>query len=751
MTVAIIDNRGTRPVFIGAGAQVAGALVAESRTLRDAAETARGLAVSARVAAELARDAAIAGASSSGYRPTLAAGITDFLVGQFFTSDDQGAVSAHPNQLRLYKRIASSPFYQDQGDEASPVSRSLLAAPNGYERIGTPDGRLDQVLASITKRFENKLSIREDFGAKGDGTDDTAAFNAAIAYINANGSASATANISFEIEVGPGEYNLKASDLDPILVSNVAWNFSPSAILLMRDRPLFRLGSATVFVERHVFQGGQPTVEAGDTPNASSAFVWIENAARLFVSDQYLYRCARLVGCDLQPGCIAANIIVRRPFNHGLPDFNLIDIKNTIGGIGAGIWLDDPSLYAFAPPANPAIVPQNITGITKANPGVVTSANHGLTTGDKVRLMLVQGMTQVNKQDYTVTVIDANTFSIGVNTSSFGTYTGGGCFAELHWSNGYNSAVVSIEGQWDTAIMFNGLCQHYRHFCKVKSNGLGGAPISFLDISPKYWDYGGAELLDMELAGASIADVYVHDVWHFALEGKVFGLRRTSGSNFVIGFRVSQMRIGLAGEGVITDPSGLLVRPKFTDIDITALCRTDCGDFSLNINYAFLFQGTSGEPFLNNIRCENPDNSYGPGAAARLLPSSSFYSVHGSNAVTMTNCLWNDLGGGLADVTEGTATHVLSGNRAFNGQLLGYLAKRLPTVGPSPFTWVNRTGSVVNVAVRGGVVSIASISQFGSNITVAGSTNFAVVVGRDQALTITYSSPPTFEVGPINI
>lgn len=696
-------------------------------------------------AAELAAATALAASNYYGtatygtMAAAIAAGEAATAPGGLFSVDD-----ANGNLLYRERTAGGSV------EVARTLTPGSLASEAGAEQIGTRYGMLDEVLASINKRFEKKLSIREDFGAKGDGTDDTAAFNAAIAYINANGSFIATLNISFEIEVGPGKYNLKAGGLDPILVSNVAWKLSPSAIILMRDGPVFRLGSTSVFIERVVFEGGQPTVQLGDTPNASSAFVKVVNAARIFINGQYLFRCSRLLHADLDPGCIASAIIIRKQLNHGLPEFNLIDIRNTVGGIGAGLWVDDVSVYAYAPPANPAIVPQTITGITRANPGVVTSPNHGLATGDKVRLMLVGGMTQVNKQDYTVTVIDPNTFSIGVNTSAFGTYTSGGCFAELHWSNPYNTAVVSIEGQWDTAIMFNGLCQHYRHYCKAKANGLGGSPISFLEVSPKYWDYGGAELLDMELAGASIADVYVHDAWHFALEGPVFGLRRSSGSGVVLGFRASQMRIGLAGEGIIADPSGLLVRPKFTDIDITALGRTNCGDFTLNITYGFLFEGASGEPLLDNIRWENPDNSYGPGAAARLRPSTSFFSVSGANAVTMTNCLWNDLGGGVG-VTEGSASHVLANNRSWNGALLDYLARRVPVVGASPWTWTNRTGCPVNVVVGGGAVSNATISQAGTGITVAAATDFVVALGRDQSITLTYSDAPSVLIGPINL
>lgn len=69
----------------------------------------------------------------------------------------------------------------------------------------------------------------------------------------------------------------------------------------------------------------------------------------------------------------------------------------------------------------------NVTGITKANPGVVsTDLTHGFTTGQVIRMTGVQGMTQVNGVDYTITVIDPRSFSIGVNTSSYGTWTAGG-------------------------------------------------------------------------------------------------------------------------------------------------------------------------------------------------------------------------------------------------------------------------------------------------------------------------------------
>ncbi|MBP6748673.1 MAG: hypothetical protein KA144_03455 [Xanthomonadaceae bacterium] len=70
---------------------------------------------------------------------------------------------------------------------------------------------------------------------------------------------------------------------------------------------------------------------------------------------------------------------------------------------------------------------KSITGITKANPGVVTCIGHGFVTGQKIRIGGVFGMFEVNTAYvFTVTVINANQFSIGVNTSNFGAYVSGG-------------------------------------------------------------------------------------------------------------------------------------------------------------------------------------------------------------------------------------------------------------------------------------------------------------------------------------
>lgn len=73
-----------------------------------------------------------------------------------------------------------------------------------------------------------------------------------------------------------------------------------------------------------------------------------------------------------------------------------------------------------------------ISGITKANPAVVTSTSHGLSNGDPVWITAVGGMHQVNNRAFTVAGATANTFQLsGVDSTGYGTYTSGGLAGEI--------------------------------------------------------------------------------------------------------------------------------------------------------------------------------------------------------------------------------------------------------------------------------------------------------------------------------
>ena len=68
---------------------------------------------------------------------------------------------------------------------------------------------------------------------------------------------------------------------------------------------------------------------------------------------------------------------------------------------------------------------KTITGITKANPGVVSSAVHGYANGDYVHLT-ISGMRQLDDKVCRVANVAAGTFELeGVDTTSFDTFTSG--------------------------------------------------------------------------------------------------------------------------------------------------------------------------------------------------------------------------------------------------------------------------------------------------------------------------------------
>ena len=85
----------------------------------------------------------------------------------------------------------------------------------------------------------------------------------------------------------------------------------------------------------------------------------------------------------------------------------------------------DPLTFSVANIGGTAGTSKTITAITRANPGVVTASAHGFSTGNRIAFSSVVGMTQVNGNVYTITVIDENSFSI-VDTSSFTAYSSAG-------------------------------------------------------------------------------------------------------------------------------------------------------------------------------------------------------------------------------------------------------------------------------------------------------------------------------------
>jgi hypothetical protein len=105
-----------------------------------------------------------------------------------------------------------------------------------------------------------------------------------------------------------------------------------------------------------------------------------------------------------------------------------------------------------------------ITGATQANPAIITSVNHGLVTDLQITINDVVGMTQLNGNIYTITVINANTFSLnGIDSTAYtayvsdGNWTATGYFGNLQSTpivrSTLNNPVVQTKTQPTTSYL----------------------------------------------------------------------------------------------------------------------------------------------------------------------------------------------------------------------------------------------------------------------------------------------------------
>jgi hypothetical protein len=101
--------------------------------------------------------------------------------------------------------------------------------------------------------------------------------------------------------------------------------------------------------------------------------------------------------------------------------------KTTHNGQECGIADLNGLMYEVSPGMTCIATTKSITGITQANPAVVTSNNHGLTNGTQILITGVVGMTQVNDIIHTVANATTNTFELsGINSSGYTAYSSAG-------------------------------------------------------------------------------------------------------------------------------------------------------------------------------------------------------------------------------------------------------------------------------------------------------------------------------------
>lgn len=105
---------------------------------------------------------------------------------------------------------------------------------------------------------------------------------------------------------------------------------------------------------------------------------------------------------------------------------------------------------------SPGKATKAITGVTRANPCVVTCTGHGFESGQLIYVKGVGGMTQLNDKFFIVTNVNLNSFKlravngVNVNSSTYTAYTSGGTaentstLRELYFGNFAAVYVLSL-------------------------------------------------------------------------------------------------------------------------------------------------------------------------------------------------------------------------------------------------------------------------------------------------------------------
>lgn len=132
---------------------------------------------------------------------------------------------------------------------------------------------------------------------------------------------------------------------------------------------------------------------------------------------------------------------------------NLVSIRQLtgsweviVGGSGDPYQIGFSILRAFGDIAALVGSTMQVTGITNANPGVITTnINHGYTSGQVFQMSGATGVSGLTNTNLTATVLSPTSFSIGVNTVSSGTYTGNGVITP-----NFRNQIISIYEYPDT-------------------------------------------------------------------------------------------------------------------------------------------------------------------------------------------------------------------------------------------------------------------------------------------------------------
>jgi len=130
-----------------------------------------------------------------------------------------------------------------------------------------------------------------------------------------------------------------------------------------------------------------------------------------------------------------------------------------------------------------------ITGLTAANPGVVTATSHGYSDGDFVIITAVVGMTEVNGKTFKVSNKTTNTFELqdvdgnDINSSGYTAYSSGGVANKIYQiTTSYTTAQLpDLKFAQSADVMF--ICHNSHEVSKLSRTGHTSWTLSEVDFA----------------------------------------------------------------------------------------------------------------------------------------------------------------------------------------------------------------------------------------------------------------------------
>lgn len=578
------------------------------------------------------------------------------------------------------------------------------------------------------------------------------AINRMIAYINAAGGP-LTSQLPVTASFPAGVYDVRAGGIDAITVSNVLVNMAANAIFLMRDGPVWTVGESGVIAENIWFVGGQPTTSLADSPAADCAWVNCDNGARVFVQPEATKYCPILFRSHTTETVSGVYIGAHRV--EGLAAFSYIDIDTSAASVGAGLYLSGLKGFAYGSSfASQNAIPKAITGATQANPVALTIAGHGFTSGQKLRVRDVAGMTELNGNDYTLTVVDANTVTIGVDGTGFTAYSSGGVASLLHWTTAAgvgDTAVVKINGKWDTLIIENSTVQHWPWLYNINATG----SVSFIHDVNNICDYMGMGRGKVSNTGTgfSIGDVRTVGGWTYAFDGSTFDFTSLSGV-YSTDFSLTDHLVGISGYGIIDNSGGEILDISVDDVRTRGVGRHSSTAILLDVS-----SGSCPNPVIRGVKSLPSTTFYGSSGGPLLVAGTGIKLGSSQNGVVEGNLIdasvkAYDFGDPSYTTSTGAATFKarrVSGNAKTDGEPPEYMQLRAPAVSTGTWYFRNTLGFPVMLGLTGGTVSAVNMSYVnGSGAEQSPASTYGTtgpwVVAPGAALSIVSTSAPAVRI-----